>query len=93
MGRQECAADERADSLAQVIRAAQPGAEYAGPAIAGSGLVGRSGGSPTRHSGRRFFPHFAPSVLTCRFATQEAIDAADSGLTVEECGVQWSAVE
>jgi hypothetical protein len=68
-------------------------AENAGPAIVSSGFVGRSGGSPARRSPRRFFPHFAPPTLTCRFATRKAAGTADPGLTVEECGVQWSAVE
>jgi len=57
------------------------------------GFVGRSGGSPARRSRRRFFPHFAPLALTCRFAAQKAAGALDLELTVEQCGVQWSAVE
>jgi hypothetical protein len=39
--------------------------------------VGRSGESPLRRSVRRFFPHFAPPLLTCCFAIRKATIAPE----------------
>jgi hypothetical protein len=40
-----------------------------------------------------FFPHFAPPALTCCFAIATVAAVRFGLVLVEECGVQWGAVE
>jgi hypothetical protein len=40
-----------------------------------------------------FFPHFAPRPLTCGFAAMNLAGGGFGLVLVEECGVQWGAVE
>ena len=40
-----------------------------------------------------FFHHLTPPLLTCAFVLVAAAGTVFGLLTVEECGVEWSAVE
>ena len=42
---------------------------------------------------REFFPHFTPPLVTCGFVLEGGPKAPYGLLTVEECGVEWGAVE
>jgi hypothetical protein len=55
--------------------------------------VERGWGKAARRAGFVFFPHFAPPELTCAFVVQETMTTMFGLVAVEECGVQWGAVE
>jgi hypothetical protein len=48
------------------------------------GVLGPEGG---------FFPHLAPPFLTCDFVAMIFAPGGFGLVLVEECGVQWGAVE
>src|ERR1700722_14702196 len=50
-------------------------------------------GGPRGPSGGCFFPHFAPPSLTCGFVLANVKTTMFGLVPVEECGVQWGAVE
>jgi hypothetical protein len=50
-------------------------------------------GRAVEASGEHFFPHFAPPPLTCCFVSVNVKTTMFGLVPVEECGVQWGAVE
>jgi hypothetical protein len=57
-------------------------------------VIGReSGGTDCAALLDGFFPHFAPPHLTCGFVRIIFVTTMFGLVLVEECGVQWGAVE
>jgi len=57
------------------------------------GIRPRGGGATRDTPGDVFFPHFAPPTLTCGFVSKGSLTTMFVLVGVEQCGVQWGAVE
>src|SRR6185437_9812436 len=57
------------------------------------GIRPRGGGATRDTPGDVFFPHFAPPTLTCGFVSNGSLTTMFVLVGVEQCGVQWGAVE